>query len=253
MSKTVLITGAGSGFGRGAAIALAERGHTVIATTEREEQSDALAAEHPELTAVKLDITNADDVATVDRWTLDVLIANAGMGQTGPLSTIPLERVRAVFEVNVFGTLAICQRVALQMRRRRSGRILIVSSIAGLRAGAGSGPYSMTKHALQAMGGVFRNELAPFGVDVALINPGPFATGFNDRMADHPGGWFDPATAEPEDVAIMESLRSRITVGQLDPDEVVARYVELTQADATELVNLIPPDIIERLAARSSR
>jgi short-subunit dehydrogenase len=108
----------------------------------------------------------------------------------------------------------------------------------------------MTKHAMQAMGGVLRNELAPFGVDVALINPGPYATGFNDRMANDPGDWFDPSTAAPEDVAIMENLRNRITVGQLDPDEVVARYVELVEADTTELINFIPPDIIERLAKR---
>jgi short-subunit dehydrogenase len=250
MSNTVLITGAGSGFGRDAAVELAARGHTVIATTERADQAAELATAHPELTVAKLDITDPTDVASVDRWDVDVLVANAGMGQTGPLSVIPMERIRAVFEVNVFGTLAICQRVALQMRARRTGRILIVSSIAGVRAGAGSGPYSMTKHALQAMGGVLRNELAAFGIDVALINPGPFATGFNDRMANDPGAWFDPATAAPEDVAIMDSLKNRITVGQLDPAEVVQRYVELVEAESTELINLIPPDIIERLAAK---
>jgi NAD(P)-dependent dehydrogenase (short-subunit alcohol dehydrogenase family) len=250
MPKTVLITGAGSGFGRGAAVALAARGHTVIAAVETEEQAAALEAAHPELTVAKLDVTDPDDLAVVDQWDLDVFIGNAGLGQTGPLSVIPLERVRRVFEVNVFGALAVVQRVAQAMRRKRSGRILLVSSIAGVRAGSGSGPYSMTKHAMQAMGGVLRNELAPFGVDVALINPGPYATGFNDRMANEPGDWFDPATAAPEDVAIMENLRNRITVGQMDPDEVVARYVELVEADSTELVNFIPPDIIERLAKR---
>jgi NAD(P)-dependent dehydrogenase (short-subunit alcohol dehydrogenase family) len=250
MSKTVLITGAGSGFGRGAAVALATRGHTVIATVETAEQAAELSAAHPELTVAKLDVTDPDDLAVVDRWDLDVYVGNAGLGQTGPLSVIPLERVRRVFEVNVFGSLAVAQRVAQAMRRKRSGRILLVSSIAGVRAGSGSGPYSMTKHAMQAMGGVLRNELAPFGVDVALINPGPYATGFNDRMANHPGDWFDEATAAPEDVAIMENLRNRITVGQMDPDEVVARYVELVEADQTELVNFIPPDIIERLAKR---
>ncbi len=250
MSKTVLITGAGSGFGRGAAVALAQRGHTVIATVETDAQSAELTATQPELTVAKLDVTDPDDYAVVDRWDLDVYVGNAGLGQTGPLSTIPIDRIRRVFEVNVFGALAVAQRVAMQMRRKRAGRILLVSSIAGVRAGAGSGPYSMTKHAMQAMGGVLRNELAPFGVDVALINPGPYATGFNDRMANHPGDWFDEATAAPEDVAIMENLRNRITVGQMDPDEVVARYVELVEAERTELVNFIPPDIIERLTKR---
>jgi NAD(P)-dependent dehydrogenase (short-subunit alcohol dehydrogenase family) len=250
MTKTILITGAGSGFGREAAVLLAGRGHTVVAGVQDVLQHAELAAAHPELTVVEVDITNADHIATVDQFDLDVLIGNAGLGQTGPLSEIPMQLVRRVFEVNVFGTLAIAQRVAQAMKRKRSGRIVLVSSIAGVRAGAGSGPYSMTKHAMQAMGGVLRNELAPFGIDVALINPGPFATGFNDRMANDPGPWFDPATAYPEDVAIMDTLRTRITVGQLDPAEVVERYVELVEADTTELVNFVPADILERLARR---
>jgi len=248
MAKTVLITGAGSGFGCGAAVALAGRGHKVIATVETDRQAADLAAAHPELTVAKLDITNAQDVATVDRWNLDVFIANAGMGQTGPISVIPMERLRAVFEVNVFGTFAVTQRVALAMRKKRAGRILIVSSIAGVRAGVGSGPYAMTKHALQAMGTALRAELVPFGVDVALINPGPFATGFNDRMANDPGPWFDRNTAAPEDVAAMDALVKRITIGQLDPADVVKRYVELVEADKTELVNFIPADIVERMS-----
>ena len=248
MPKTVLITGAGSGFGRGAAVQLAERGHKVIATVETDKQAAELSAAHPKLTVTKLDITNAKDVASVDQWDLDVFVANAGMGQTGPLSVIPLERLRAVFEVNVFGTFAITQRVAVAMRRKRAGRILIVSSIAGVRAGVGSGPYAMTKHALQAMGTALRAEMVPFGVDVALINPGPYATGFNDRMANDPGPWFDRNTAAAEDVAAMDSLVKRITVGQLDPADVVKRYVELVEADKTDLVNFIPPDIVERMS-----
>lgn len=246
MPKTVLITGAGSGFGRGAAVELAKRGHKVIATVESEQQAKELAAAHPELTVEKLDITNPQEVAKVDQWSFDVFVANAGRGQTGPLSLVPMERLRAVFEVNVFGTFAITQRVAQKMRKKRSGRILIVSSIGGVRAGVGSGPYTMTKHALQAFGTALRAELAPFGVDVALINPGPYATGFNDRMANDPGPWFDRKTAAPEDVAIMDTLVQRITVGQFDPAEVVKCYVELVEADKTELVNFIPPDILER-------
>lgn len=248
MSKTVLITGAGTGFGRGAAVALAARGHRVIATVFHDDEVAELSTAHPEVTVAKLDVTNPDDVATIDQWEIDVLINNAALGQTGPLSRIPQDLVRRVFETNVFGTLAVTQRVAEQMRARRAGRILIVSSIAGLFAGPGSGPYSMTKHALQAMGSALRAELAPFGIDVALINPGPFATGFNDRMAENPGDWFDPNTSPPEDVAMMEQLRQRITVGQFDPPDVVQVYVDLVEAESTELVNLIPPDIVERFS-----
>lgn len=246
MPKTVLITGAGSGFGRMAASMLAQRGHKVIATVLNDEQAAELSKAEPKLTVAELDITR--DVASVDRWDPDVFIANAAIGQTGPLSLIPLERLRAVFEVNVFATFAVTQRVAQKMRKKRAGRIIIMSSIGGVRAGVGSGPYTMTKHAVQAMGTALRAELKAFGVDVCLINPGPFATGFNDRMAKNPGDWFDRKSAAPEDVAVMDALVQRITVGQLDPVDVARRYVELVEAEKTELVNFVPPDIMERMS-----
>lgn len=247
MSKTILITGAGTGLGRGAAIELAQRGHQVIAATLSTDEAGELREQHPELTTVKLDITRSDDVAQVREWHIDVLINNAGLGQTGPMRSIPIERLRRVFDVNVFGTVAITQAVAEQMIERGDGRILIVSSVAGLLAGPGTGPYSMTKHALQAFGSALRAELAPLGVDVALINPGPFATGFNDRMINEPGDWFDPATARPSELAFMEGVRRRITVGQLDPADVARLYADLVEATETMLVNFIPADIVERI------
>jgi NAD(P)-dependent dehydrogenase (short-subunit alcohol dehydrogenase family) len=243
----VMITGAGSGFGRGAAVELCKRGHEVIATTVDEAQADELASAEPQLRVVKLDITNESDRQQAAGWPVDVLIDNAGLGQVGPLVRVPLDLVRRVFEVNVFGTLAITQVVAVGMIERGSGRIIIVSSVAGLRAGPGSGPYSMTKHALQAMGGALRAELAPHGIDVCLVNPGPFATGFNDAMVDHPGDWFDSAGGVEREM--IERLRSRITVGQRDPQQVAGVLADLAEAETTELQNLVPPDILEQMAA----
>lgn len=248
MSKTVLITGAGSGFGRMASSLLASRGHKVIAGVLNDEQKAELSTAEPKLNVVKLDITKPEGVASVDRYDFDVFIANAAIGQTGPLSLIPLERLRAVFEVNVFATVAVTQRAALKLRKKRAGRIIVMSSIGGVRAGVGSGPYAMTKHAIQAFGTSLRAELKMFGVDVCTINPGPYATGFNDRMAKNPGEWFDRNSAAPEDVAAMDQLVKRITVGQLDPADVATRDVELVEAETTELVNFVPPDIIERMS-----
>jgi NAD(P)-dependent dehydrogenase (short-subunit alcohol dehydrogenase family) len=94
MSKTVMITGAGSGFGRLSALALAERGHHVIATTETDEQCTSLRADAPQLQVEKLDITTSD-VEKVHAWTIDTLINNAGAGQTGPIADIPMDRSRA--------------------------------------------------------------------------------------------------------------------------------------------------------------
>ena len=247
MAKTVLITGAGSGFGRMASSLLASRGHKVIAGVLNDEQKAELSKAEPKLNVVKLDITSAKDVASIDGYDFDVFIANAAIGQTGPLSLIPLERLRAVFEVNVFATVAVTQRAALKLRKKRAGRIIVMSSIGGVRAGVGSGPYAMTKHAIQAFGTSLRAELKMFGVDVCTINPGPYATGFNDRMAKNPGEWFDRKSVAPEDVAAMDQLVKRITVGQLDPADVAKRYVELVEAETTELVNFVPADIIERM------
>lgn len=134
MAKRILITGAGSGFGRLAAFELADRGHAVFATTETLAQADALAAERPDITAIKLDVTDAGDVAKAGNLDLDVLINNAGVGVLGPMATVPLDKVRLSFEVNVIGMVAMCQAVIPGMLQRGSGRIINVSSIAGVLA-----------------------------------------------------------------------------------------------------------------------
>jgi NAD(P)-dependent dehydrogenase (short-subunit alcohol dehydrogenase family) len=249
MPKNVLITGAGSGFGKGASLALAARGHTVIATTETDAQAVALRAEAPQLTVEKLDITT-DDVNKVTDWNVDVLVNNAGAGQTGPMVDVPIDRVRRLFEVNVFGTLAITQKVVPQMVTRGSGRVIIVSSIAGVMSGPAFGPYSMTKHALEAMGKAMRAELAGQGVDVTLLNPGPYNTGFNDRMADSMWEWFGPNSVNAGATDLFQMMRGVVTTGQLDPVEVVDRIVELVEADTTTENNFVPPGIRDMLAAR---
>ncbi len=124
MSKRILITGAGSGFGLGAAVALAKRGHHVIATVLNDQQAQALSEQSLPIDIIKLDITKAEDRTQVEGLEIDVFFANAALGQTGPVSLIPIDRLRRVFEVNVFATVAITQQVALSMRKRRSGESL---------------------------------------------------------------------------------------------------------------------------------
>ena len=248
MSKTVLITGAGSGFGKGASLALAARGHQVIATTETEDQAAALRAEAPELTVEKLDITSAD-VSKAAGWDIDVLINNAGAGQTGPMADVPIDRVRRLFEVNVFGTLAMTQAVLPAMVAKGAGRVIIVSSIAGVMSGPSFGPYSMTKHALEAMGKAMRAELAGQGVDVTLLNPGPYLTGFNDRMADSMWEWFGDGSLNAPATPLFQMMREMVTGGQMDPAEVVTRMVELTEAETTTENNFVPPEILAQMNA----
>lgn len=243
---SVLVTGAGTGLGRGVVAALAGRGHRVVAGVLTAEGMASFNGD-PRVEAIHLDITKAEDRAQVDDLVLDVLFNNAGLAQAGPLRSVPMELIRRVFEVNVFGTLAMTQAVIPGMLERGKGRVLIMSSVAGVLAGPFTGPYSMTKHALQAMGSALRHELAPAGIDVALVNPGPFNTGFNQRMIDDSLSWYDPETASPDEQRLLAETRQRITGAQMDPQLAIDAIVDLIEADSTELVNFIPPDLLERL------
>jgi short-subunit dehydrogenase len=246
MGKTVVITGAGSGFGKGAAIELAARGHEVIATTETVEQAEALAAEHPELTAMKLDVTNAEDVRGVAALDPDVLINNAGFGVMAPLSSVPLDRLKAGFEVNVFGMVAMSQAVIPGMKAKGAGRIINMSSIAGVLTGPMTAPYAMTKHAVEAFSKALRDELSPYGIDVTKLNPGPYDTGFNDGMVNGIAAYIEDGDAPA--TAAEEFIRAIILTDQLDADEVVQAMADLTEAESTPVETFLPPGIQELLA-----
>ena len=243
MAKTILITGAGSGFGKGAAVELALRGHRVFATTETAEQAEALAIEHPELTARKLDVTDPGDVALVGKIDPDVLINNAGYGVMAPLSHVPLERLKAGFEVNVFGMVAMSQAAIVGMKAKGAGRIINMSSVAGVVSGPMTAPYAMTKHAVEAFTKALRDEVAPYGIDVTKLNPGPYDTGFNDAMVNGIAGYIDEGDAPAAEAE--EFVRAIVLTGQFDPDEVVQAMADLAEADETPVETFLPTGIKE--------
>lgn len=246
-SRTILITGAGSGFGKGTAVELAARGHTVMATTETAAQADQLAADHPELTALKLDVTSSVDVASAADLGIDVLINNAGLGVMAPMATVPMDKVRASFDVNVFGMVAMTQSVVPGMIERGWGRIINVSSIAGKLASPLTSPYCMTKHAVEAYTVSLRGELALHGIDVCKVNPGPYNTGFNDRMVD--GITEHIAAGDEATHAANQTIRELVLTDQLDPQDVVIALADLVEADETPLETLLPEGIGELLQA----
>jgi len=248
----ILITGAGTGFGRGTAVELAARGHAVTAATINAEQATELAAAQPELTTMKLDVTDAADIARVGDLAVDVLVNNAGRGLMAPLTNVPLDEVRKTFDVNVFGMLAMCQSVIPTMKAQGSGRIINVSSIAGVLAGAMSAPYAMTKHAVEALSVSLREELAPHGIDVTKINPGPYLTGFNDRMVDG----IDPyLSADDESAHAARDFLKGVMENQADPHEIVLAIADLAEAETTPVETFLPEGIKamldEMLAART--
>jgi NAD(P)-dependent dehydrogenase (short-subunit alcohol dehydrogenase family) len=250
-TRTILITGAGSGFGKGAAVELAARGHRVIAATETKEQADALAAEQPGLTTMKLDVTNSADIAAVADLGVDVLINNAGLGVMAPMENVPMERVRAVFDVNVFGMVEMSQAVIPGMKERGWGRIINVSSVAGKIASALSSPYSMTKHAVEAFTGSLRAEMAPFGIDVTKVNPGPYNTGFNDRMVNGIAAWV--ADDDEATKAAHGFISEVVLTDQLDPNEVSMTLADLAEAESTPPETLLPEGIGELIEAMNAQ
>lgn len=183
----ILITGATAGIGRVTALRLAAAGHEVFAAGRRKDALESLEAESgKKITGIPLDVTETSSVAAAaarvdeitDGYGLDVLVNNAGYGQGGPLELISDEELRAQYDTNVFGLMAVTRAFVPRMRARGRGRIINVGSVAGSLALPFLGAYASTKHAVQGLSEGLRRELRPFGVDVVVIRPGAIRTTF---------------------------------------------------------------------------
>jgi NAD(P)-dependent dehydrogenase (short-subunit alcohol dehydrogenase family) len=231
-SKVVLVTGCSSGVGRETAKRLAGSGWTVYATARRTESIDDLAGHGCKL--LGLDVTSEDSmraaVQSVEEaeGAVGVLVNNAGINELGAIESVPMDRVRNLFETNVFGPVRLAQMVLPGMRRQGSGRIVTVGSMNGKFTWPGNGFYCSTKHALEAISDALRYEARPFGVDVVLIEPGFIKTPFGQTAADRTAGEEDGPYAH-YNAEIAESARTYTqgAVGLLacSPDA-VARVVE---------------------------
>jgi NAD(P)-dependent dehydrogenase (short-subunit alcohol dehydrogenase family) len=183
----VLITGCSSGIGRAAALSLHQAGFTVYATARRTEALADLSDRG--LRALALDVTDEESmttaVATVaaEAGPVGVLINNAGYGLYGPVEQLPMAEIRRQFETNFFGLVRLTQLVLPGMRRQGRGRILNVSSMGGRITLPGGAFYHASKYAVEALSDALRMEVAPFGIDVVLIEPGPVKTPWNDVAA----------------------------------------------------------------------
>jgi NADP-dependent 3-hydroxy acid dehydrogenase YdfG len=225
----VLITGCSTGFGRATTIELTKRGHEVIATARRPETLDDLEC------AAKLALDVDDDTsvgaAVAAAGRVDVLVNNAGFGVAGPIEAVPLDDVRRMFDTNVLGAARMIQAVLPQMRERGDGVIVNVTSLAGRAAPPLGGFYAGTKHALEAISETLHYEVAHFGIRVAIVEPGYFATDFQGKEPRY--GTDTPPYDELERQweTSMELLRGGAEAPGAEPvAQVIADAVEGTEA-----------------------
>jgi NAD(P)-dependent dehydrogenase (short-subunit alcohol dehydrogenase family) len=189
--RSVLVTGASTGIGRTTALRLDGSGWRVFAGVRKEADAESLRQEaSPNLVPVILDVTDPEQIAAaaarIDAESdggLDGLVNNAGVAVPGPLETIPLEDLRRQLEVNLVAYVAVTQAM-LPAIRRAEGRVVFLSSIGGRVAFPFAGPYHASKFATEAIGDVFRQELRPWGIEVAIIEPGSIDTPIWDRGQD---------------------------------------------------------------------
>ena len=242
--KKVLITGAGTGFGHEVAMRLAKKGFDVIAGVEIYAQVQTLKRQAVErgvtLQVEKLDVTNEGDRKKALAWNIEILVNNAGVGEGGSTVDIQAFNIRNQFEVNVIGPLLLTQGIAKQMVKRKEGRIVWVSSREGLNVNPFTGIYSASKHAIEAIAETMADELQEFGIQVATINPGPFLTGFNDRMFQTWESWEDEPSERLFDYAKLSFPRA-----QFDPEPVYATMTAVAAGEIDNFRNLEPKSMIE--------
>ena len=241
--ETILITGAGTGFGKNIAFRLAEMGYDVIAGVEVMSQVSALEQEAREkdleIRLEQLDVTNPKDREKAWGWDIDILVNNAGIKEGGSLVDIPEENLRRQIEVNAIAPMILTKEFARKMVKNKKGRIVFVSSISGLATNPFSGPYAASKFAVEAFANTLRTELREFKVEVATINPGPYLTGFNDREFETWKNWDD----DPAD-RVFDYEKLAFPLPQFDPDELTEPAIAVILGQTTSYRNVIPEKMI---------
>ena len=242
--SVVLISGCSSGFGMGAAVALAHRGETVVATMRDLEKAEPLltAADGTDLDLLSLDVTDPssrnDAVSKVidKHGRIDVLINNAGLCSLGAAEILGEDDLRAQFETNVFGAFALIEAVLPDMRARKSGRIVNITSVAAFIAPQFMTGYAASKHAMDAITAGMALELQDFNIYMTSVAPAAYGTGLSANAkaptADTPYGE-RPVRRYEEWISTMD--------GRADISQVVEAIVEAATVPSPKLRYLVTP------------
>jgi NAD(P)-dependent dehydrogenase (short-subunit alcohol dehydrogenase family) len=235
VARTILITGATTGIGKHAAVTLARKGHRVFATGRNLEALGRVVAEAatPTLEALRLDVTDAASIASaveeVGRRTsgegVYALVNNAGYGLAGPLEEVSDADLRAQFDTNFFGLMAVTRAFLPAMRARRAGRIVNVSSSGGRVSIPMVGAYHASKFAVEALSDALRMELAHLGVRVVLIEPGPIESEFGNRLVAEVEKYRRPDSPYAPIYGRIDAMKARANAFAAPPD-CVTRAIE---------------------------
>ncbi len=241
VSKSVLITGCSSGIGKATAAWLAQRGYKVWATARKRQSLAELEASG--CRTLSLDVNDAGSMEAAVRaveaedGAVGILINNAGYSQSGAIEAVPLDKVRAQFETNVFGLVRLTQLVLPKMRGQRWGRIINLSSMGGKLVFPGGGYYHATKYAVEAISDALRFEVRGFGVAVVLIEPGLIKSGFSEAAVSQ----MDPSKAGDDPYSAFHEAVARATVESYEkgplarfagvPDDVAKAIQKAIEAD----------------------
>lgn len=225
-NKVALVTGASSGIGAATAIKLKELGYTVYGAARRVDRMQSLT--RSDIRVLAMDVTDdASMQAGIDRIVtetgrIDVLVNNAGYGSYGAVEDVPMVEARAQFEVNVFGAVRLIQLVLPHMRAQRSGKIVNITSMGGKIHTPLGAWYHGTKFALEAISDCLRMEVAPFGVDVVVIEPGGIKTEWAGIAADklRETSGHGPYAAQAK--AMAQSMVGEASVKRQSPPQLIA-------------------------------
>ncbi len=233
-NKVWFITGASSGFGRNLTEEVLANGGKVVATARKPEVLQDLIEKYPETArAVKLDVTNLDDVknsvaeAVKEFGRIDILVNNAGYGLVGAVEETSEEQARHQFDTNFFGVFNLVREVLPILREQKSGYIVNFSSLTGISGYPSFGLYSASKFALEGLSEALAVELAPFGVKTMVVEPGPFSTNAleNTVLAENPIAQVYPSVEQLTET--FDDFRN----ASGDPRKAVRVIIEAVESD----------------------
>jgi NAD(P)-dependent dehydrogenase (short-subunit alcohol dehydrogenase family) len=252
---TVLVTGSSTGIGLATALAFGRAGHTVAAAMRNPARAPELAGvttrERLPITVFTMDVdadaSVADSIATIVETlgTIDVLVNNAGIERMGSVEHLPLADFRAVMETNYFGVIRCIQAVLPAMRARRSGCIINIASVAGKIAMSPMASYTASKYALEALSECLAQEVKPFGIRVAIVEPGIIDT----AMSRHIG---IPAAPSPYPQQRRNAaLFAAVLANPASPSFVAEKVLEIACTDSWQLRHPVGPDAAPFLGWRA--